>query len=200
MGKYASSRRYLSEDEFDRLREHVRLNCRLDDRVLFSFLCLGMRISECLGVMRSGLDLNLRTVSFQRRKQKQATIDTLPIPDDFRFDLEAVYHSRPFPPDWKVLAFNRITAWKRLKAWGRMTGVAWVSPHILRHTFAIRWVSRGGALTELSRWLGHRSAETTTKYLLWCPEDLRRKGVEIGMFSRGGSSPGLPEGGANGNA
>jgi len=186
MGKYLSPKRYLSEDEYCRIKDHVRLVCVPTDRILFHLLSLGMRISECLGVMRSGLDLALQTIKFERRKQKQASFDTLPIPGEMQIDFELFANARPFPPDWRLVPYNRITAWKRLRRWAKSTQVPYISPHMLRHTFGIRWVSRGGSLVDLARWLGHRTLQSTMVYVKWCPEDLRRRGEEIGLFSSRG--------------
>lgn len=46
---------------------------------------------------------------------------------------------------------------------GRAAGVD-CSPHVLRHTFARRWVEAGNSLTELQEVLGHASLATTTIY------------------------------------
>jgi integrase len=40
-------------------------------------------------------------------------------------------------------------------------GVAYRNPHVTRHTFATRWLRRGGRLETLSRAMGHSSIRTT---------------------------------------
>ncbi len=48
--------------------------------------------------------------------------------------------------------------------WNRMVdnaGVAYRSPHVVRHTFATQWLRDGGPLPELSRMLGRSSIKTT---------------------------------------
>ena len=46
-----------------------------------------------------------------------------------------------------------------------------VSPHVLRHTFAVNCVKRGLSTASLKKILGHDRLETTEIYLNICPED-----------------------------
>jgi integrase len=46
----------------------------------------------------------------------------------------------------------------------RLSGVERFHPHMLRHTFACRWLERGGSLPALQQMLGHASIVTTQRY------------------------------------
>ena len=48
--------------------------------------------------------------------------------------------------------------WRRSLA---SAGVRYRNPHTTRHTFATRWLRRGGRLETLSRAMGHESIRTT---------------------------------------
>jgi integrase len=48
--------------------------------------------------------------------------------------------------------------WRRCLA---EAGVRYRNPHVARHTFATRWLRRGGRLETLSRAMGHASIRTT---------------------------------------
>ena len=48
--------------------------------------------------------------------------------------------------------------WRRSLA---AAGVRYRNPHTTRHTFATRWLRRGGRLETLSRAMGHESIRTT---------------------------------------
>ncbi|NQT82021.1 tyrosine-type recombinase/integrase [bacterium] len=50
-----------------------------------------------------------------------------------------------------------------------------VSPHVLRHTYASRMLSRGLNLREVQQLLGHANVSTTQIYTHVNPEELRRK-------------------------
>jgi integrase/recombinase XerD len=46
-----------------------------------------------------------------------------------------------------------------------------VTPHVLRHTFAVNCVKKGVSTAGLKKILGHDRLETTEIYLNICPED-----------------------------
>ena len=50
-----------------------------------------------------------------------------------------------------------------------------VSPHVLRHTFAVTTAQKGISLPTLQRILGHDRLTTTEIYLNFSPEDVVRE-------------------------
>jgi integrase len=46
----------------------------------------------------------------------------------------------------------------------KLTGIARFHPHMMRHTFACRWLEAGGSLAALQELLGHASIVTTQRY------------------------------------
>ena len=62
----------------------------------------------------------------------------------------------------------------------RYSGVEKFSPHQLRHTFACRWLERGGSLAALQQILGHSSIVTTQRYARISDDMVRREAERVG--------------------
>lgn len=62
--------------------------------------------------------------------------------------------------------------WKLLKKYGRDAGIqAELTPHVLRHSFAVHALKTGTDVDKLMNILGHSAAATTSGYLEICREE-----------------------------
>ncbi len=68
---------------------------------------------------------------------------------------------------------------RRLGEWGRVKGVR-CSPHSMRHTYAVNYLTAGGSIYDLSRLLGHASVQTTENYLrAFKARDARKRAISV---------------------
>jgi len=61
----------------------------------------------------------------------------------------------------------------------KLSGVSGFHPHQLRHTFACRWIERGGNLVALQQILGHSSIVTTQRYARLSDESVRQEAFRV---------------------
>lgn len=61
----------------------------------------------------------------------------------------------------------------------QLSGVVQFHPHQLRHTFACRWLERGGTLASLQHMLGHQSIVTTQRYAKLTDDAVRAEADRI---------------------
>jgi hypothetical protein len=64
----------------------------------------------------------------------------------------------------------------------RLTGITRFHPHMLRHTFACRWLEKGGSLAALQQILGHASIVTTQRYARLSDEAVQREAERLGRI------------------
>ncbi|MBL8059950.1 MAG: tyrosine-type recombinase/integrase [Chthonomonas sp.] len=165
----------LSESQMTRLlgAMDVRTPSGLRDRALFELLYgAGLRITEALTlrIEQVNLEEHALTVTGKREKTRWT-----PIPSETgRWIARYLDESRP-----KLMkrasallilsdrgnAMNRAVAYANLEKYERIAGIeAHVSPHVLRHSYAVHLLKGGADLRAVQELLGHSSIETTQVY------------------------------------
>jgi len=75
----------------------------------------------------------------------------------------------------KLVPYGRSSVGSFNRTVKRMSGVVDFSSHRLRHTFATRWVQRGGSIVALQEVLGHSDLKLTQRYARLSDEFVRRE-------------------------
>lgn len=143
------------------------------DRVLMELIYgAGLRVSEAVGLEMADLSLESATV---RVLGKRAKVRIVPLPAQTIEWLER--YLRDARPKLARLALSRVilsnrglpmlrqTAFKRLTEFSRLADLPeHVSPHTLRHTYAVHLLKGGADLRAVQELLGHESIATTQVY------------------------------------
>jgi integrase/recombinase XerD len=150
----------------------------------------GMRISEVLGLRFADVDgdrvilretkhgsvrrkllkkeIAVMLDTFLHARRTKSPFDTFPHDnDDYVFMSQYMGRYKSLSPE----ILNKV-----LKRFAREAGITKrISCHTLRHSFSVRFLSRGGSLRGLQQYLGHRDIKTTAVYLHCTDDDLKKE-------------------------
>lgn len=166
----------LSRQEVESLlsQPDVRTPIGLRDRAMLELAyAAGLRVSEVVGLRLQDVDLQ---EGFVRVFGKRAKERWVPFGDSARSALQEYLRlARPKllgkrSEDYLFLSergtpLSRTQFWLRLKQYARRAGISRpVSPHTLRHSFAVHLLQGGADLRAVQEMLGHASINTTQIY------------------------------------
>ena len=175
--------RSLDVSTVTRIRNFVKLSCdkRNDDNHLLIFdfmLYTGLRISEVLKLRFCDIDID--DVRVDVKASKGNKYRKVYMPDalvesytQFKANLHRsknesqfifMQHGKPFKHNTVRTFYYRIC---------RDHNIKHVSPHSLRHTYAVELLNKGVPMTHLQKLLGHTNFNTTARYLNPSDEDLK---------------------------
>ncbi|MHB8993717.1 MAG: tyrosine-type recombinase/integrase [Armatimonadota bacterium] len=158
---------------------------------LLLLLDTGMRLSEGLGLRLADINLEEDTVTVLGKGNKERRLALSP---RLLMDLKPYLRKRAAAltalglPDARWVFPNdvggRLTpkaVQQRLKLYGKAAGISGVrvSPHTLRHTYAVNFVRSGGDPFTLQKILGHSSLDTSRRYCELADEDVLRRQREL---------------------
>lgn len=133
----------------------------------------GMRVTEVVSLRVEDVDMEQATISSPTRHGDAREI---PIAEETQAMLaDYLAESRPQlvrDPNERALFLNhrgekltRQGLWLIIKGYARQAGLnTEVTPHTLRHSFAVHRLSRGSKLEDIQRLLGHANISTTQVY------------------------------------
>ena len=173
----------LDNAQLRRLLRAVNKGGTLRDMALFELMVgTGLRVSEVLALQREDVALNDRSGEVIVRAGKGGKQRSVPLTASVRRAvrayLEDLPEMKPTDPLWQGQR-GALTSpsgiFRLLKKYARQAGLAesLVSPHILRHTFASRYLAANpGDLRGLAAILGHSSLDTVMIYTEPTTQDL----------------------------
>jgi integrase/recombinase XerD len=138
--------------------------------VVFTLLDTGLRLAEFCSLTREAVDWQAHRVTVVGKGGKKRVV---PLTPRVRALLEAYFALED------RLRMSRRTVQEIIRRVARRAGIMKkVTPHILRHTFAVMALRRGISLPSLQRLLGHEHLVTTALYLNTSNEEAIREFLE----------------------
>jgi integrase/recombinase XerD len=142
-----------------------------DRAMLETLYATGMRVSELVALDEGDVDLASANVQCAGRSARQRLV---PLRESAVRAIDRyLQHGRPVlslrdePALFLNHRGNRLTRqgfWLILKSYAHQAGIADITPHTLRHTFALHALSDGVELRDVQQMLGHVSISTTQIY------------------------------------
>lgn len=163
----------LTEDELRKLLkacEGTTFYDRRDMALIRLLLATGLRVSECVDLIAADVDLLNRIVRVHHGKGDKARMVRFDAGTAAALDrykrARARHHYAGLP--WLWIGFRGRTTRKgvptSLAARAEKAGIRHVHPHMLRHTWADRWLSAGGSEGDLQKLGGWESPEIMRRY------------------------------------
>ncbi len=173
---------FLTEDEINVLLKAVETGATefykpRDLAVIRLFLTSGLRLNELTSLKTSDIDLEAKTIKVNRKGGKeqilplnqrtaQAIKDYLAVRNNKYIELFISRRDRPI--DKSTIAYLVKNYMKKARIKGKK-----LSPHTLRHSFCTALLNKGVNIAVIQQLAGHKSMDTTRKYIHLTDEDLR---------------------------
>lgn len=175
---------YLSEEEYKRLLKAVKDNAsryyiERDTAILTMLIGTGIRLNELVELNVGDVDFNNRTIKFIRKgnHEKIIPVNAIVITAIKRY-LKTRKGISPSAPlflskrDRRIdtASIQHLVRKYCMEAHIEKKGL---SPHMLRHSFAVALLKNGESLFTIQQLLSHQNIRTTEKYLHLNNEDLK---------------------------
>jgi integrase/recombinase XerD len=180
--------RILSDEQVADLFRQVATDAPAGIRdlaMLHLLYATGMRVSELVALNLEHIDLEQATVVCAGRNGRNRRQRVLPLPAPAREQINNyLQHARPrliqHHPGEQALFVNhhgeRLTRqgfWLIIKGYARQANITDITPHMLRHSFAILMLQNGMELRSVQELLGHAHIATTQVYSQLARENIK---------------------------
>lgn len=168
---YQYKREPLSDEETTRL---INACENLKEKfIIWTLLDTGMRVSELVNLTKHNIQWQERRIVIYGKGGpygKKTKRRIIPLTDRARKLME---HHFTFEDNVNITVR---TIERIVKQVANRAGIAKrVTPHVLRHTFAVNCIKKGISTRSLMQFLGHDRLQTTEIYLNLSPEDALRE-------------------------
>ena len=183
---YRHKRVPLNLEEAGRLRKEVEKDYYDEkDRLIVNVLLdTGLRVEEFQGLVRSQLLLKENVIEIRDTRFEEGSRGKgdwhrrVPMSKKVRELLEKWFKKHD------SIEMSTRTIQRRLKLLGESAGISKkVCPHVLRHTFAVTYIHKGGNVGALMKLMGHKNISTTMIYLNYLSELARDLAVDFDIRS-----------------
>ncbi len=163
--------KYLNKEQADRVLAIAERHGRDIYWVFALGLYAGLRRNEIVNARWEWFDFKHKLItlsSYSSFKLKDSETRTIPL----HSKLAAILQSHASKEGYLVLPEKNHEGKNRYRYEFKLAfksvcdeaGVPWVTPHVLRHTFASQLATAGVSLYKISKWLGHSDFKTTQIY------------------------------------
>jgi len=162
-------------------RTRVNETGKRDETILWLLFDTGLRRSELCGLKRSDLDMQEKKLTFAGKGGKRRTVyfgkfTTKALWAYLREtpveERDALFQSEKGRRKGQAMSASALNhLFWRINESAQITGVR-VSPHTLRHSFAINYLRGGGSMQTLKEILGHTTLQMTLNYVAIAEADL----------------------------
>jgi integrase len=166
-------------------RDHLIECCDREDLhfILMAGFFLGLRIGEIIEAVPSwfrtpGVVELTETAHFQPKDKERRLIH---YGDRFAQFLASYGLREPFMVRPEVRHGRGRMRWHCERPWKALvdsTELPWVTPHVMRHTFATLHIQAGTPLATVARWLGDSYAVTFAHYAAYAPTDAHIRNLD----------------------
>jgi len=179
------------------LRDSLILECPREELkyVLFCGFHAGLRFNEIVESRADWFDLKAGLLHLR----KHAGIDfkdkeerTIPLTGEFKGFLQKFGLHKPYmiaPDVEKGRSLYRYDFTRPFKEYMEEKGCPWVTPHVMRHTFASLLASAGCSIFKIAQWMGDDVRVVERHYARLIPSDSE---IELLFGRRSAAPPSLP--------